>query len=427
MGREEKLPGRVSASLLDVLPACLYYLFMRIGMMADVYKPHVSGVTHYVELNKRYLEKAGHEVFVFTFGDPESDDEEDRVIRSPGLPLVDTGYYLSFRYSRSAKKLLQTMDVAHVQHPFLSGRLALRYCEPLRIPTVFTNHTRYDLYAQAYLPVVPVEISDGLLQAYMPPFCQAIDLVISPSAGMAQVLRGMGVTSPIEIVPNGVELQRFYAAEPLARPEFGYTDEDILLVYAGRIASEKNLGFLLQAFAGVAQALDNIYLMIVGGGAKPIESDVQALVAELNLGARVRFTGMVPYEALPSYLLMCDAFVTSSVTEVHPLSVIEAMACGLPVMGIHSPGVADTVEDGKTGFLSTEDLPGFTAKLTRLCIDRQLRKKMGEAARQASTRYAIERTTEMLLGHYERLVYASRPRRDSWTVRLRGFFENYLQ
>ncbi len=400
---------------------------MRIGMMADVYKPHVSGVTHYIELNKRYLEKAGHDVFVFTFGDQDFQDDESRVIRSPGLPLVDTGYYLSFRYSRTAKKLLQTMDVVHVQHPFLSGRLALHYAQPLRIPTVFTNHTRYDLYAQAYLPIVPVEISDGLLQAYMPPFCQAIDLVISPSAGMAQVLRGMGVSSPIEIVPNGVELQRFYTAEPLSRADFGYTDKDVLLIYAGRLASEKNLGFLLQAFAGVSRALDYVHLLIVGGGPKPFESELQALVSELSLGKRVHFTGMVPYESLPAYLLMCDAFVTASITEVHPLSVIEGMACSLPVMGIQSPGVGDTVEDGKTGFLSTEDLPSFTAKLMRLCMDSSLRRKMGQAAREGSATYAIQRTTLALLSHYERLVYASRPRRDSWSVRLRGFFENYLQ
>ncbi len=400
---------------------------MRIGMMADVYKPHVSGVTHYIEMNKRYLEKAGHDVFIFTFGDQDYQDGESRVIRSPGLPLVDTGYYFSFSYSRDAKKLLQTMDVVHVQHPFLSGRLALHYCQPLRIPTVFTNHTRYDLYAQAYLPILPVEISDGLLQAYMPPFCQAMDLVISPSAGMAQVLRGMGVTSRIEIIPNGVELERFYAAAPLPRSDFGYSDKDILLVYAGRLASEKNLGFLLQAFAGVARALDNVHLLIIGGGSKPIEAEIQALAAELKLAQRVRFTGMLAYEQLPAYLQMCDAFVTASVTEVHPLSVIEGMACGLPVMGIDSPGVGDTVEDGKTGFLSTEDLPTFTAKLTRLCLDGELRKQMGEAARQASTLYAIERTTETLLAHYKRLVYASRPRRDNWSVRLRGFFENYLQ
>ncbi len=400
---------------------------MRIGMMADVYKPHVSGVTHYVELNKRYMEKAGHDVFIFTLGDHNYQDDEPRVIRSPGLPLVDTGYYLSLSYSRSAKHLLQTMDIVHVQHPFLSGRLAIHYCHPLHIPTVFTNHTRYDLYAQAYLPILPVEISDGLLQAYMPQFCQAMDLVISPSAGMAQILRGMGVGTPIEIIPNGVELERFYAAAPLPRSQFGFTDRDILLVYAGRLASEKNLGFLLQAFAGVARAVDNAYLLIIGGGTKPIEAETRALAAELKLSERVRFTGMLPYEELPAYLQMCDAFVTASVTEVHPLSVIEGMACGLPVMGIDSPGVGDTVEDGKSGFLSSEDLPTFTAKLTRLCLDRDLRKQMGEAARQASRQYAIERTTDMLLAHYKRLIYASRPRRDSWSVRLRGFFENYLQ
>lgn len=125
---------------------------MRIGMMADIYKPHVSGITNDISLNKRVLEQAGHEVFIFTFGDLDYPDEETNVIRSPGLPLVDTGYYLNYRYSRKAKALLQTMDLVHVNHPFLSGRLALRYCRPLHIPIVFTNHTRYDLYAQAYMP-----------------------------------------------------------------------------------------------------------------------------------------------------------------------------------------------------------------------------------------------------------------------------------
>ena len=136
---------------------------------------------------------------------------------------------------------------------------------------------------------------------------------------------------------------------------------------------------------------------------------------------------MVTYENLPSYLAMCDAYVTASVTEVHPLSVIEGMASGLPIMGIDSPGLSYTVDDGLTGFLATEELPAFTAKLTRLCLDVNLRKQMGDAARQASKRYAIERTTRIMLDHYERLVYSSRPRRESWEVRLRGLLEKYLQ
>ena len=90
-------------------------------------------------------------------------------------------------------------------------RLALNYCRPLRIPIVFTNHTRYDLYAQAYLPLLPEEFSDTFLQTYMPTFCQAVDLVISPSAGMGEVLQKLGVSTPIEIIPNGVDLQLYRA------------------------------------------------------------------------------------------------------------------------------------------------------------------------------------------------------------------------
>ena len=65
---------------------------MRIGMMADTYKPHISGITNYIELNKRMLEEAGHEVYVFTFGNTDYEDDERHVVRSPGLPLTDTGF-----------------------------------------------------------------------------------------------------------------------------------------------------------------------------------------------------------------------------------------------------------------------------------------------------------------------------------------------
>jgi len=399
---------------------------MRIGMMVDTYKPHISGITNYIDLNKRYLEQAGHDVFVFTFGDLEYKDDEPRVFRSPGVPLADTGYFLSLRYSRAIKKNLLTMDIVHVHHPFLSGRLALHYCRPLQIPIIFTNHTRYDLYAQAYLPMMPEEISQSLLQAYMPSFCKAVDLVISPSAGMKKILRQLEVTAPIEVVPNGVDLSLFYKTEPYPRAEFGFKSTDVLLVYAGRVAVEKNLNFLLRAFAGVAQAIDDVYLLIVGGGLKPVMEEMKSLAEELGLGERVRFTGMIPYDKLPAYLAMCNIFVTASVTEVHPLSVIEAMGAGLPVVGIHSPGVSDSVIDGETGFLATHDLAAYTAKLTRLCLDPKLIQKMGDSARKASTQYAIERTTNLMLKHYERLVYDFTPRKRGLNVRLRGLLKKFL-
>ncbi len=398
---------------------------MRIGMMVDSYKPYVSGITNFVELNKRHLELAGHEVYVFTFGDVDHQDEEPRIVRSPGLQLADSGFYISMRYSRQAKQLLQTMDIVHVHHPFLSGRLALRYCRLLHIPIIFTNHSRYDLYAQAYLPMVPEEMSLGILQAYMPSFCDGVDLVIAPSPGMAKVLHELNVKKHVEVVPNGVDLKPFLEATALARAEFGYKESDIILVYAGRIALEKNLPFLIKSFAGISQAISNIHLILIGSGMQQYEEEIRSLVGELELDHRVRFTGMIPYDNLPAYLAMCNAFVTASITEVHPLSVIEAMAAGLPVMGIQSVGVGDTVQDGITGFLSTHDQPAFTAKLTRLCLDPDLRAQMSDSARNESTTYAIERTTQIMLKHYEKLVADSRPRMTTWAVRLRGMLEKF--
>lgn len=399
---------------------------MRIGMMTDTYKPYISGITNYIDLNKRVLENAGHEVYVFTFGDLEFQDDEPRVVRSPGLALADTGFYLSLRYKTKHKKLLQTMDVVHVHHPFLSGRLALNYCRRVQIPIVFTNHTRYDLYTQARLPLIPEEVSHSLLQAYMPDFCDAVDLVISPSRGMEKILRQYGVESHIEVVPNGVELNRFHNTRTHSRSDFGFSEDAILLVFSGRIAPEKNLEFLLRSFGGVSQIFPNVYLMIIGGGQKDHVENVKSLAKELGLSDRVRFTGMIPYDDLPSYLAMCDAFVTASVTEVHPLSVIEAMATGLPILGIDSPGVGDSIVDGQTGLLATNDLAAFTAKLAYLCMDQGLRTKMGLAAREASAQYDIERTTKVMLGHYMRLTQNTKPVKRSLDERLMAILEEFL-
>jgi glycosyltransferase involved in cell wall biosynthesis len=400
---------------------------MRIGMMADVYKPHVSGITNYIALNKRHLEAQGHEVFVFTFGDEDYPDDEPNVIRSPGLPILDTGYYISFSYNQQAQRLLRTMDLVHVHHPFLSGSLALRYCRPRAIPVVFTNHTRYDLYAQAYLPNMPDVIGERALAAYLPAFCRNCDMVISPSAGMRDILRSFGVDATIDVVPNGVHLEPF--RRPQCRQEraaFGFSREDTLLIYTGRLGPEKNLEFLLRSFSGAAQAYDHLGLILVGDG--PLRESLRERVASMGLEARVRFTGMLPYEELPGYLAMADAFVTASVTEVHPLSVIEAMAAGLPVLGTQSPGVSDTVEDGLTGFLvPSEDMAAFTAKMVRMVTDPDQRREMGRRAAQAADAYAIERTTKMMLERYRKVIGQVGERKRSFRVRMRRVVDGWLR
>lgn len=398
---------------------------MRIGMLADMYTPHVSGVTNYIRLNARSLRQSGHDVFIFTFGDPERTDPEENVIRSPGVPVADTGVYFAFSYTRPARRLIRTMDVVHVHHPFLSGRLALRYCRPYNIPVVYTNHTRYDLYAQAYLPVLPDQIGTSFLHAYMPSFCREVDLVIAPSRGLKDVLVGVGVDAPIRVIPNGVDLEPYRKQiVPVPREQFGVRADDVLLIYVGRLGPEKNLTFLLRSFAGAQSAYPETSLLLVGDG--PEMDNLTHLARQIGLAQRIHFTGMVGYELVPRYLAAADAFVTASVTEVHPLSVVEAMASGLPVLGIESPGVSDSIDDGETGFISRNDLASFTAWMTRLVADGESRSRMAELARRASEAYDVRHTSRAVEGEYEHLISSS-PRRErrSWRMGLRRLIDRF--
>lgn len=376
---------------------------MRIGMMADAYKPHISGITNVIALSKKALEDAGFEVYVFTFGGGDYVDDEPNIIRTRGVPLVDTGLYFSARHSSEAQKVLQKMDIIHVHHPFTSGQLAIRYCRAQGIPLVFTNHTRYDLYAHAYLPMFPESWGDAFLRAYMPSFCKACDLVIAPSAGVKHVLVSLGVETPIEIIPNGVNVHPFQSIEkPIPREELGFAQDDILLTYMGRVGPEKNLPFLLRAFAGIARTYDKVGLLIIGDGSEL--DNLKDRVRLMGMGDRVKFTGMVAYSDMPVYLSVADAFVTASVTEVHPLSVIEALAAGLPVVGIQSPGVGDIIEDGVTGYLAPEeDLAVYTAKISRIVTDSEARERMGRKAKEVSSIYSIENTTRIMSDRYQKL------------------------
>ena len=134
---------------------------MRIAMLADIYNTRGSGVTHSIVLSNLRLDKAGQEVFAFTFGDDEIVENELDIIDNSGVAVIDTGIDLHRRYKRSARRLLCTMDIACTHHPIISDSLALRHGIPRNTPTVFTNRTRYGLLSRAYQPPLPEPIVEA--------------------------------------------------------------------------------------------------------------------------------------------------------------------------------------------------------------------------------------------------------------------------
>ncbi|MFQ6101752.1 MAG: glycosyltransferase [Anaerolineae bacterium] len=376
---------------------------MRIGQLTEVYSPVINGVTNFISLHKHTLESWGHKVFVFTLGHEDYEDDELHVIRSSAIPLSNTGYYLSFRFSRRARKKIKTMDVLHVHHPFISGRQAVSLGKRHNIPVVFTNHTRYHLQARYYIPFIPEEFSRAFLEAYLPHFTDQCDLVVAPSCGIKRVLQELGVTCHIEVIPNGVDVAQFQRPPaPLSKRDLALPDHAVVAIIVGRLGPEKNLSFLLRAFTYIATEVPDLHLVVVGRG--PEGEHLGEMVRLLGLAPRVHLIGEVPYEEVPNWLAMADFFAFSSVSESHPLAVLEALAANLPVLAIPSPGVEDTIEDGVNGLLSSEDTHVFAAQMRRLATESDLRARLAAGARKTCGQYDIHHTSATLLAHYERLV-----------------------
>jgi glycosyltransferase involved in cell wall biosynthesis len=377
---------------------------MRIGMVTATYDPEVvNGAVRMVGLYQRHLEMLGHEVFIFTLGDEGAQDEAARIIRSPGLRLGDYGYYLSIGYTREAQALLGQMDIVHCHHLLMSVEMAHRYA---RCPIVYTNHTRYDLYTGTYLPL-PQPAADAIMRQVWPEFTDLADVVIAPSESVRQVMLDFGVRAPTVVIENGIELEPFLRPRrPRTKADYGLPGSAQLLVFVGRLSSEKNPATLLRQFKIAHELRPELHLALFGKG--PMEAELHQLTRKLAIDPWVHFRGVVGYGEVGDWLAAADGFVTASTSEVHPLTIIEAMAAGKPIAAIHSPGIADTVESGVTGFLTSAAEGGLAAAMVALAADPARARSMGAAAREVSLRFDINHTVARTVELYKELL-ATRP------------------
>ncbi len=373
---------------------------MRIGILTDLYLPHISGITIFVSMYRSALESFGHEAHIFTFGPRDFSEEDPFVHRTPGIRIGKSGFYFNPRHAPPNQKLLRSMDLLHTMHPFVSGTLAFLYRRDPSTPVVFTSQTRYDLYIRHTLPAPIRPPARLLLREFMPGFCRRCSLVIAPSAGGEAMLRSLGVKRNVEIIPNAVDLEIF-------RPAEKFRAGRIRAVYTGRLAAEKNLPFLLRAFAIAASRCASLELAIIGDG--PQRSALEELVRSLGMAARVNFLGERPHSELPALLADYDLFLTASLTEVHPLSLIEAMAAGLPAVAVETPGISETVRDGANGLLAANSPEDFAEKICRIAADPELGRTLAAGAARTAQAFDIRDVTRRHLEKFAALLPGGTP------------------
>ncbi|MFQ5614412.1 MAG: glycosyltransferase [Anaerolineae bacterium] len=224
------------------------------------------------------------------------------------------------------------------------------------------------------------------------------DAVVAVSNGLRQVAWQTEPGYPIEVIPNAVDLSVF--TPPLQRRDAG----PVQLLFVGRLNAFKNVETLLEAIAHLL-ALDvgPFTLEIVGEGER--RASLEQQVVALGLTRVVRFAGWVGHPQILDHYRETDLFVTATTWEGMPNTVLEAMACGLPVVGSRAPGLDQLVEDGVNGYLvEVNDVPALADRLARLIQNGYERRRMGRESRKlAERRFAWEYIAAQYADIYRRI------------------------
>ena len=381
---------------------------MRVGLFTNNYLPFRGGVTTAVETLRQGLEAQGHPAWVFAPASSAPHDDPAFVFRYPSVPAPTyPGFALplpfSRRWSRAAREL--DLDIFHAQHPFLLGVTARRLARSQGRPLVFTYHTRYEKYAH-YVPL-PEPLVASLAVRLASRFAASADLVIAPSARIAESLADLGVRAPIAVIPTGVPLELFRPGDRgEARRTLGLDEDAPLCLYVGRLDREKSVERVIDAFGSIALAVSGARLLLVGQGSH--EAALKRLAAASPASEAIRFAGSVAREELPPYYQAADLFLFSSETETQGLVLAEAHACGLPAVAVRASGVDEVVRDGETGLLTKADVEELADAAIGLLLDASRRSVMALAARAlAASDFSAARQVEVMTGHYRRLLSGS--------------------
>jgi len=379
---------------------------MRIVIFSNTYKPVISGVVMSIALFRRGLIEAGHDVHIIAPEYEDYEDEEPGIFRFPALDLpdrLDLSLVIPFKTSMTPTVRGIKPALIHSQHPVWMGGLAAAFARDLNLPLVFTFHSRYDEYAQRYVPIAP-ELAGMVTEDIVGRYLEKCTHIVAPTPNIRDlILRDYGVDVPVTVVPTPVDLGQYHDLEPQrVRAALGLENAELLL-YVGRLAEEKNLDFLLRAFARIVATRSQARLLLVGKG--PRERRLRRMMRKLGLGERGIFTGPIPHSEVPHYAAAADVFVFPSVAETQGLVLIEAMAAGTPVVAVKSPSSADVLAEGG-GLLVPAREDAFAEAVLGLLADEPRRRAMGEQAARAARRYSIPAATARLLSVYEAAIAA---------------------
>ncbi len=385
-------------------------VFVNVGMMSDTYIPQINGVATSVHLFKEYLEEMGNNVYVFA---PVVPSDEARTFKVSGLKFFfEPQHRFAIPLSQKILKLSSKLDldIVHSHAPFSMGFQAIRLSEKIGIPHIHTYHTLLTEYRH-YLPM-PLRPTEKAVKEFSMWFCNMTDAVIAPTEKIKTELTDYGVKVPVYTLPTGIDVKNFQRNLKYSiREKHSIPQNDKIVLFVGRIAKEKNILFLIDAFFELHKKIDNITLVIVGDG--PEKQEIIHRALHLGIRNKVILAGYIAREDIIEYYRQSDLFAFASVTETQGLVVLEALAAGLPVVAVAKEGIADVLIEGKGCLLVDKPLIGpFVDKMEKILKDRNLRLKFSdEGLNYVSQNWSMDAMAKRLQEIYHETMDLSRKRR----------------
>ncbi|MFY7866383.1 glycosyltransferase family 4 protein [Roseateles sp.] len=366
--------------LVDNYPAA--HRSLRIAFVTETYPPEVNGVAMTIARIVEGLHARNHDVQLIRPRQDANDSAETAVrfheVLMRGLPIPR---YPNLRMGVPSKKALVQLwsvhrpDVVHIATEGALGWSALQAATHLKLPVCSDFRTNFHAYSRHY----GIGWLYKPIMAYLRKFHNRTQNTMVPTEALRRDLEAGGFKN-LTVVSRGVDTKQFtpLRRSQALREQWGVAPDDLVVLYVGRIAPEKNLPALIAAFEAISQNDARAKLVVVGSG--PQQAELQQRLPQAI------FAGQRKGEDLAAHYASGDLFLFPSLTETFGNVTTEAMASGLAVLAFNYAAAAQLIRSGENGMLAPmDDTAAFVQAAASLAADVQGRRRMGEAACQTAS------------------------------------------
>lgn len=410
---------------------------MRVLYFSDTFLPKTDGVAVSIKNFSELLALRGHQFCICApkYGDGDFDRMTDNIqvvrFRSGYLPSYPD-IKVVLPSPGKIKRIIEDFkpDLIHIHTPGLLGLYAVNAAERFGVPTIGTYHTlmaEQEMYVSFYrlfkldklffkankfkkklnideLDKIVKFDNFNIRKKIILKICNDIynrcDVVISPSHLIKEQLIEYGITRPITVVSNGMDLKRFQGTPKT------YTSGDApKFLHVGRISYEKNCDVVLNAFKTIHEHYPKATLVIIGEG--PAIPSLERQAEHLGIQAAVSFKGFIPNAVLHEEYPKYDVFLTASTMETQGLVVLEAIACGLPAVGVDAFALPELIRHGENGYIAKPfDSKGIAQGALEIIRNPEEYAKFSKNSIQIASGHDMEKCVDTMEEVYSKVIEA---------------------